>query len=221
MVDMVVERIKSLLIERKLKPGDMLPSETALAESLKVSRGSIREAMKILSAFGIVEIRRGDGTYISTSGNKKIFSPLLFKILVDATDYRELIELRSMVEKGIVSLIAHNAEEEDLEELHGALLAMEAAAEEDQGGHEERDKADLNFHRTMGRIAKNSMVSNIYGFVMELFAPTINATYGLMEHRLLYEALKRRNAAEAVRIIEKHTQIWCRVNNIEYKPENS
>jgi DNA-binding FadR family transcriptional regulator len=221
MVDMVVEKIKTLLIERKLKPGDMLPSETVLAESLKVSRGSIREAMKILSAFGIIEIRRGDGTYISTAGNQKIFSPLLFRILVEATDYQELIELRSMMEKGIVSLIIHNARDDEIEELHQALRAMEEAAKKDHDGHAERDKADLNFHRTMGKLTKNSMVSNIYGFVMELFAPTINATYGLMEHRLLYEAIKRRDTAEAVRIIEKHTRIWCKVNNIKYDPDSS
>ena len=56
-VDIVVNNIKQLLIERKLKPGDRLPSELEISEGMGVSRGSVREAMKILTAFGLVDIR--------------------------------------------------------------------------------------------------------------------------------------------------------------------
>lgn len=58
-VDIVVNNIKQLLIERKLKPGDRLPSELEISEGMGVSRGSVREAMKILTAFGLVDIRVG------------------------------------------------------------------------------------------------------------------------------------------------------------------
>lgn len=216
MVDMVVERIKTLLIEQKLKPGDMLPSENVLAESLKVSRGSIREAMKILSAFGIVEIRRGDGTYITTSVNKKLFNPLLFKILVDTRDYRELIDLRAMMERGIVDLVIRYATDEDLEELSQTLKRWEELAATEKEGHQEKDKADLEFHKVLGKMCKNSMIENIYAFVMELFAPTINATYGLEVHKQLLQALKERNVEKAEKIIDQHTKIWCQVNGIDY-----
>lgn len=63
-VDLVVNSIKQLLMERTLKPGDKLPSELEISEELRVSRGSVREAMKILSAFGLVDIRVGNGTYV-------------------------------------------------------------------------------------------------------------------------------------------------------------
>ena len=56
-VDIVVNNIKQLLIDRRLKPGDKLPSELEISEGLGVSRGSVREAMKILSAFGLIDIR--------------------------------------------------------------------------------------------------------------------------------------------------------------------
>ena len=55
-VDLVVNNIKQLLIEKKLKPGDRLPSELEISEGMNVSRGSVREAMKILSAFGLVDL---------------------------------------------------------------------------------------------------------------------------------------------------------------------
>jgi len=216
MVDMVVERIKTLLIEQKLKPGDMLPSENVLAESLKVSRGSIREAMKILSAFGIVEIRRGDGTYITTSVNKKLFNPLLFKILVDTRDYRELIDLRAMMERGIVDLVIRHATDEELKELSRVLEKMEELSKTEKEGHKERDKADLEFHKVLGKLCKNSMIENIYSFVMELFAPTINATYGLEEHKQLFQALMERNIEKAEQSIDQHTRVWCQANGIHY-----
>ena len=56
-VDIVVNNIKKLLIERKLKPGDRLPNEVEISEAMNVSRGSVREALRILTAFGLVESR--------------------------------------------------------------------------------------------------------------------------------------------------------------------
>ena len=69
-VDLVINSIKNILLQKKILPGDLLPSELALAESLGVGRGSVREALKILDAFGIIEIIHGDGTYIATYANK-------------------------------------------------------------------------------------------------------------------------------------------------------
>ena len=81
-VDLVIDNIKSVLINKKIAPGDLLPSEQAMAEGLGVGRGSVREALKILDAFGIVEIIHGDGTYIATSANKKIFDPLIYSLII-------------------------------------------------------------------------------------------------------------------------------------------
>ena len=69
-VDFVVNSIKELLLGKKILPGDRLPPETELCRLLSVSRGSVREAMKVLSALGIVEVKRGDGTYVSTGAAK-------------------------------------------------------------------------------------------------------------------------------------------------------
>jgi DNA-binding GntR family transcriptional regulator len=64
-VEGVIEKIKALLIEQKLTPGDMIPNEISLAESLKVGRGTVRDALKILSAYGVVEIKQGYGDQLS------------------------------------------------------------------------------------------------------------------------------------------------------------
>ena len=209
-VDTVIEKIKSLLIEKRLKPGDLIPSETVLAEQLGVSRGSIREAMKILSAYGIIDIRRGAGTYISDSSNKKIFDPLLFKILVSDADYNELIEIRELMEKGVVDLIIKNGTDKDLERLKECMREFDEAETADHKDRLRADSMDLKYHRLMGEATHNAIVQNIYDFVIDLFAPTINSDLGYEEHRNMHKAIIEKNREKALQTVEQHTLAWTR-----------
>ena len=81
-VDIVVNSIKQLLADKKLLPGDKLPNELEISEGLGVSRGSVREAMKILSAFGLIDIRVGNGTYVSDSPSSELLDSLLFTYFI-------------------------------------------------------------------------------------------------------------------------------------------
>ena len=212
-MEVVVDKIKSLLIERKLRPGDLIPSETVLAENLKTSRGSIREAMKILSAYGIVEIRQGQGTFISTAANKKIFDPLLFKILVSDYDYHELIEIRDIMERGVVKLVVANAGDSELEELNGIMDQMDDLHRSHDSDQERWDVLDIAYHRTMGRLAHNEIVHNMYEFIIELFAPTINARLGYHAHRALHLAIVARDLDLAMERLTEHTRTWKNVHH--------
>ena len=89
-VDIVVNSIKQLLMDKKLLPGDKLPNELEISEGLGVSRGSVREAMKILSAFGLVDIRVGNGTYVSESPDSNLLDSLLFTYFVTNPDVNNL-----------------------------------------------------------------------------------------------------------------------------------
>ncbi|MBI9102702.1 MAG: FadR family transcriptional regulator [Spirochaetales bacterium] len=209
-VDTVVEKIKSLLIEKRLNPGDMIPSETILSEQLGVSRGSIREAMKILSAYGIIDVRRGAGTFISDSSNKKIFDPLLFKILVSNANYKELIEIREMMEKGVVNLIINNSSDEDIELLKLCMKEFDEAENLVPRDRIKADEIDLKYHRLMGRLTHNHIVENIYNFVVDLFAPTINADLGYIEHREMHQAIVDRDLSRAMIAVETHTKAWIK-----------
>ena len=91
-VDVVVNSIKQLLMERRLKPGDKLPNELEISEGLGVSRGSVREAMKILSAFGLVDIRVGNGTYVCETPGNGLMDSLLFSFFVSNPDISNLYE---------------------------------------------------------------------------------------------------------------------------------
>lgn len=101
--DYVIAILKDALIAKRIAPGDKLPSETELARRFSVSRSSIREAIKILSAFGVVESKRGDGTYVAKEANDTfVFKPLLFSFILTQPDFRELQELRFMLEDYIL-----------------------------------------------------------------------------------------------------------------------
>jgi DNA-binding FadR family transcriptional regulator len=213
-VDVVVNRIKQLLVEQKISPSEMIPSEQALAEGLKVSRGSVREAMKILSAFGIVEIKRGDGTYISTASNKRLFDPLLFQILVQDRDYQSLIEIRQILEEGIVRLVVKKAGDGEFEMLTGVIKEFEKLLSQRKSTIQECNAVDLKYHQLMGQFSHNTILENIYYFIIDLFSPTINSKQpGAFEvHGELHKALVARDEDRAVEAIKKHTQVWVDFN---------
>ena len=209
-VDIVIDRIKKLLIERKLKPGDPLPSEASLSESMGVSRGSVREAMKVLSAFGVVEIRRGDGTYVATSANPRIFDPLVFSLLIHKTDPEELIQLRQMIEVDVTKLIIRNATDEQIGELQRVHELLHSKMDDSSTSDHTLDELDIQFHRVMARIAGNRLVENIYNFIIDLFEPTINARRGAYTHDLIMRAIENRDASLAESSEEEHIQAWRR-----------
>ena len=222
-VDFVLNSFKKLLITKKLIPGDSIPSETILSQSLNVSRGTIREAMKILSAFGVVEIRRGDGTYISKSIGNELFNPFLFNLIMSDTDVKQLVELRELIEYQIVMLIIKNADDTDVLEIEEAYLEMERSidgmAKNDGVAKNEGISLmeyDLHFHRALGHATKNVLVEKIYNFILELFTPYIENTYShekneinaKMIHKEILTSLKERDVDKATKAIKKSIDEW-------------
>ena len=228
-VDFVVNSIKDLLLTRKLMPGDRLPSETELCKLFSVSRGSLREAMKILSALGIAEIRRGDGTYISKGGGKAVFDPLLFSLIVSQPRFAELKELRVILEKNVVRLAVRNADEKDIGRLRDCLARMEslkeslrgtlneALNEADGGNYDELLALDLEFHEMLGRACRNSPLETIYGFVMQYFKPYIAQSLrkqvdfsreSTEAHHSILRAIENRDSRAAEAAVEESNETW-------------
>ena len=207
-VDLVIDSIKNILIQKKILPGDLLPSEQALADSLGVGRGSVREALKILDAFGIVEIIHGDGTYIATSANKKIFDPLIYSMIIANTDSNELIQLREMVEMGVINTIIDHAKDEDIRKLQIVHEEYEELGKRGETDTAVLNACDLKFHRTMAALTNNHLIENMYNFVIDIFAPTINASFGLERHRKIMTAIANRDKAAAMAAEHDHTATW-------------
>ena len=218
-VDLVINGIKQMLVAGRVKPGGRLPNEMEVASALSVSRGSVREAMKILAAFGIVDILQGDGTYVATSMKKSFFGPLFFSLIASKGDAEKLVELREMIELGIVRIIARNADEEDLREIERQYEALRRQIEGGERDAKVLAPCDIEFHRSLGRATKNELIEKIYGFLIEYFAPSIEKVHrektsrlaALRLHGEIAAALRARDVARAERAIESYDQGWARL----------
>jgi GntR family transcriptional repressor for pyruvate dehydrogenase complex len=217
-VDTVLNRIKTLLLERKLRPGDLLPPENDLAESMGVSRGTVREAMKILSAFGIVEVKRGNGTYISASQVGTMFDPLLLQLIMSDADTRQLVEFREMMELNIVGLAVKHATGEDIAAMEQACAHMAAIADNGEQDAGASAQADLSFHRALGKASGNVLAEKVYCFTLELFLPHISRTYqtrqngraALKLHTDILQAIRAKEMGAALDATKASILAWSR-----------
>ncbi len=216
-VDFVVSGIKEWLLERRVLPGDRLPAETELTRLFAVSRGSVREAMKILSALGIVEIRRGDGTYVSSGSNESLFDPLLFKLIVSQPEFAEIKELRLILERNVACLVIERASEEEISRLRESFEKMQALCTQAEIDHERLLASDLEFHALLGQACHNAPLETVYRFVMQYFKPYIAESQrkhgdpgkgAVGSHQRILQAIEQRDAAALEQAMAYSMEVW-------------
>lgn len=214
--EIVINSIKNALVKSELNPGDRLPSETELAEAIGVSRGSVREAMKILRAYGIVDIRRGDGTYITDTLPGSTLDPLLFKLIISRSNFNDLREFREMIELGMIKLVLENADENDIKAMEESYLYAKRLMDEGMYENESIIKAETMFHSAFGKATKNKLVQIIYQYVMDLYIPKTYKdkndgdfdTEALSTHRLIIDAIIQRNEESGRKAINHAIDVW-------------
>ena len=104
-VDQVMDGIISQIIDGTLHPGDKLPTEMELCKQFGAGRNSVREAVKKLQAYGILYIKRADGTFVSENYNQKMLDPMLYSIILQKNSWQEFVELRSVIDIGTLNII--------------------------------------------------------------------------------------------------------------------
>lgn len=217
-VEFILEQFQDMLLTGRLKPGDLLPSESQLCELFGVSRGSVREAMKILSAFGVVEIKRGNGTFIAENMGNSIMDPLLISLMMDSKDQEAMAEFREEIEKTVVRLAVKKRNDSDLERLHQPILEMKRLLDQDASNEAIRlrwVKADLDFHTALGEACHNPLMKKLYAFVMRFFEKMVDKTYqdagngaiALPLHEAIYLAIEAgdKEGADAAVIVSIDT----------------
>ncbi|MBR1647586.1 MAG: FadR family transcriptional regulator [Selenomonadaceae bacterium] len=166
-VQQVIDRLTYAMIYKELRPGDKLPTEMELAASFGVGRNSIREAIKILVSFGVLDIRRPEGTFVASGFSDKMINPLLYGIILDQSDSIDsLKELREWVDFGILELAMEKAEPEDIFQLKEQLEELLEAI--DGGDAENVFRADDDFHEAISTAAHNSLLAQIAKLVRTL-----------------------------------------------------
>ncbi len=168
LTDEAIERIKAMIVSGELKPGDRLPKEVDLAERLGLSRNSLREAVRALSLIRVLDVRQGDGTYVTSLQPEVLLDTVAFVLDFHRNDsVLHLLEVRRILEPAATAMAAQYMSDEDIKALAGPLEVMEAATDPDA-----MIAADLEFHR---RIAAGSGNRVLASLVDSLSMPTKRA----------------------------------------------
>src|ERR671926_1375446 len=117
----IVDQIRALIREGRWTPGDQIPPERELAERFRVSRTSVREALRALEMQGVIESRQGGGTFVRTADTEALVPPLAAAILRGQRELAEVLEVRELIEPGIARLAATRATPEHVSELEQIL----------------------------------------------------------------------------------------------------
>lgn len=161
-VQQVINALTDAMINRELRPGDKIPTEAEMAENMGVGRNSIREAIKILVYLGVLGIRRAEGTFVCEGFSESMIDPMIYGIILDKEDsYENLMELREMIEVGVLQLAMAKVKEEELKSLKEKLGHMKTAIEAGSENVENAFWADNEFHDAICNIGKNPLVNKI------------------------------------------------------------
>jgi GntR family transcriptional repressor for pyruvate dehydrogenase complex len=211
----IAARILFLIKEKQLGPGDKLPPERELAAMMQVSRPSLRSALRALSLMNIVEIRQGDGTYVTSLDPKTLIEPLEFVFSLDDSTFLELLEARKILEVGIAALAAQQITDEEIAALE-ACLEKSADLVED---HEAFLQTDIEFHTRITEAARNPILTRFMQSISQLDLAGRRRTadipgmtaQSLEDHRTIVAALKMHNPKAAHQTMRQH------LRNVEQK----
>jgi GntR family transcriptional repressor for pyruvate dehydrogenase complex len=204
----IVQQIQELVREGQLKPGDRLPTERELAERLRVSRSSVREAIRALELQGLVVSRPGAGTFISAESLEALVYALASTLSEEKNALADIFEMRRILESQVASLAAERATEEDLRRMHQALSEQERQIERGETGAE----ADNAFHFAIAHAAQNWALVRLMHAIEEMLRQSRDQALqtpgrpqrSLASHRRILEAIERRDREAAREAMERH-----------------
>jgi len=207
-----VARLLSYIDFANLKPGTRLPSERELAELLRTSRGSVREALAVLDSLRVVEVRSNSGIYLRVRATDYSFDALVLQantgVAVKPVEIRQSMEVRTALELKAVDLACRRRTKEDLHQIRRILAETEVEIANDKG-IEEQDHA---FHLALAAATQNDIyarVLNSFYWFSRLrrrayFSNPLHCRQSQREHIAITEAIASRNSKRACALILKH-----------------
>jgi DNA-binding FadR family transcriptional regulator len=172
----IVDSICKSILDGSFKPGTKIPTEIELCQLFDASRNSVREAIKILQAYGLLEIRTSEGTFVSDGRQEIMINPLIYgTILGSDNNEHDMIEFQIMFDKAISKMCADKCTDEDKEKLTEAYNKLLAAIYPSGPlDIEEVIRTDYDFHTTIAQATHNSYVIIIHNSIWELLKAVIN-----------------------------------------------
>lgn len=155
-----------------LPAGEKLPPEAELAEQLRVSRNTLREALKTLETFGIIESLHGQGTFVSAAALQRVPNIEILKLLSENHDVQSLLDARLVIEPGLARLAAERRTEDDIEIISDSIgLFLDNAHD-----------LEHIFHMRVAQAAGSPV---LYGYLQGVIQQLIHTPYPLVQAKLL------------------------------------
>lgn len=209
--------LSMITIEKRFSAGDKLPNEIELAEELNVSRTTLREAVKILAAYNILEIRRGKGTYVT---EKALERPQdLEQLSAVKVNAKDLYEMRLIFEPEAAYLAAVRGTDAEIKRIIDYGMRVE---DEIRNG-KDRTRDEHSFHKAIAQATHNEFMNKLMPILYQAIAKgvvlstqsekAINDTLG--DHRMIMEFLEQRNAEGAKNAMRIHIMHAIKELNIE------
>jgi GntR family transcriptional repressor for pyruvate dehydrogenase complex len=205
----VIEQIMNLIKTNELKPGDKLPPERELAEKLSISRGSLREAFRVLESRGLIKSKPGGGRFIREIRKNGHSNTENIILSLEKSSILELLEAREIFEVKIAKIAAQKATPEDIEFIEKALNKVNEGEELKYGKETE---SDTEFHLAIASASHNFVFVNIIKLHLDLLKETRGKTWQIpgrrkkqyQEHQAILQAIKEHNTRKAGEAMLKH-----------------
>ncbi len=207
----IISRINTM-VDESMNPGDRLPSERELAESLGVSRTSVRQALKVLESSGKLETRVGSGTYVRKKGSAvELPLPLSFSDnIVDMEFIRKLIIARAAIERAVFDDSFDKITTDHIQELNNLL--QDNAQELASLTHSEEEGMDLSFESKVAGFGRNEILMHLQQQVHELWMVSWQKFgYVPQERKVLHQehieilsAMEMKNKELVLELIVRH-----------------
>ena len=213
-VQSVINCLTDAMRNKQLKPGDRIPPEPDLAASMGVARSSVREAIKILTYLGVLESKRSEGTFVCSGFQESMIDPMIYGMILNQDSFDNLMELREMVEAGIMRLASAKYNEEDMEEERRLCYVAITRAKKELylstsrtrmifGRGDGADKVerffavDNQFHDMVSQMGKNPLADKISRVVRTL------------THAVRYETVSTMiNTGRGEELLEAHSDLF-------------
>lgn len=205
----VARQIERLIL-KKLRPGDKLPSERELAELLRVSRSSIRDAIRSLELMGMVEPRQGAGTIVCEVTANSLANPLANALKRKEELMGELLDFRKILEPPLAARAATHASVDEISEMESILKRQQ----EKLRAGESTIAEDSEFHYTVAMASGNSVVLKVLDILMDLLRDTRERSMqvegrpqkSLAGHMRILDAIKRHDGEAAKAAMRRHIE---------------
>jgi len=211
-IDLVVKEIREMCLSSEIAVGEKLPTEKKLGETLNVGRSTVREALRILQAMGLIEMRPGRGAFLK-SKNLGDSSTITKWFREHEIQLRDFMEVRMALEPLAVKLAIERGTEAELTEIAEIFKTFEQAQENkdvinlaisDEAFHNAIVKAT---HNKLLIIINQNIADAFAEYRTKSFASEKTASHALEPHRAILSALQKRDVEEAMKRVRRHLEI--------------